>query len=159
MRFKVVCFNCGRMSVDAKNKCEVCNNLFTKVGFADGIKLINMNRNQKDKWIENKLGHPLKKEEVVKREQYCQNKMQEFNQQKEAEHAKLKAQQEAKLRQIKTQALDKTNCIPKCPICGSTNINKITLTTRAVKTAAFGVAGAVDDAGKTWKCGNCGSRF
>lgn len=54
---------------------------------------------------------------------------------------------------------DKENCIPKCPICGSLNINKITIGSRAVKTAAFGIAGAVDDAGKAWKCGNCGSRF
>lgn len=54
---------------------------------------------------------------------------------------------------------DKVNCIPKCPICGSSNIHKITVSTRAVKTAAFGLAGAVDDAGKTYKCGNCGSDF
>ena len=54
---------------------------------------------------------------------------------------------------------DKVNCIPKCPICGSSNIHKITVGTRAVKTAAFGVVGAVDDAGKTYKCGNCGSKF
>lgn len=159
MRTKVVCYNCGYMSVDNKTKCEACGNLFTKVGFADGIKLIKMNRNQKDKWIENKLGHPLKKEEVVKREQYCKNQMQEFNQRKEAEQAKRKEEQEAKFKAMTQKALDKTNCIPKCPICDSTNINKITPTTRAVKTATFGVVGAVDDAGKTWKCGNCGSRF
>lgn len=48
---------------------------------------------------------------------------------------------------------------PKCPICGSTNINKITLGSRAVKTAVFGIVGTVDDAGKTYKCGNCGSKF
>lgn len=54
---------------------------------------------------------------------------------------------------------DKQNCIPKCPICGSSNIKKITITKRAVKTAAFGVYGAVDDAGKTYQCDNCGSKF
>lgn len=118
-----------------------------------------MDRQQIRKWIENKLGHPLKIEEVEKQQQYIDNKMQEFHQRQETQQAKLKAQQEAKLKQIRTQALDKVNNVPKCPICGSTNINKITLTTRAVKTAAFGVVGAVDDAGKTWKCGNCGSRF
>lgn len=36
----------------------------------------------------------------------------------------------------------------KCPICGSANIKKITMTTRAVKTAAFGVIRAVNDAVK-----------
>lgn len=54
---------------------------------------------------------------------------------------------------------DKQNCIPKCPICGSSNLNKITSSTRAVKTAFFGVVGAVDDAGKTYQCNNCGSKF
>lgn len=48
---------------------------------------------------------------------------------------------------------------PRCPICGSSNISKITMATRAVKTAAFGVVGAVDDAGRTYKCQNCGSKF
>ncbi len=47
----------------------------------------------------------------------------------------------------------------KCPICGSTNIKKITLTKKVIKTAAFGVLGAMDDAGKTWICNNCGSKF
>lgn len=54
---------------------------------------------------------------------------------------------------------DKLNHTPKCPICGSSNIRKITITKRAVKTATFGVLGAVDDAGKTWQCNNCGSKF
>lgn len=49
--------------------------------------------------------------------------------------------------------------IPKCPICQSTNLTKITFTKRAVKTAVFGALGAVDDAGKTYKCENCGSKF
>lgn len=48
---------------------------------------------------------------------------------------------------------------PKCPICGSTNINKITIGSRAMKTAIFGVVGAIDDAGKTYQCKNCGSKF
>ena len=54
---------------------------------------------------------------------------------------------------------DRQNCISKCPICGLTNINKITVGSRAVKTAVFDVVGAVDDAGKIYKCGNCGSKF
>lgn len=57
------------------------------------------------------------------------------------------------------QRIHETECVPKCPICSSTNIKKITMTTRAVKTATFGIAGAVDDAGKTYKCNNCGSKF
>lgn len=159
MRIRVICYNCGQISCKNNEICPVCSNCFAKVSAFDAIKLSKMDRQQIRKWIETKTGHPLKIEEIEKQQRYMDNKTQEFHQRQEAYQAKLKAEQEAKLRQIRTQALDKVNNVPKCPICGSTNINKITLTTRAVKTAAFGVVGAVDDAGKTWKCGNCGSRF
>ena len=49
--------------------------------------------------------------------------------------------------------------IPMCPICKSTNLKKITFTKRAIKTAVFGAVGAIDDAGKTYQCCNCGSKF
>ncbi len=74
-------------------------------------------------------------------------------------HNKQIGEQQAKNLAQMQKEKDKQNCIPKCPICGSTNINKITVSSRAVKTAVFGVVGAVDDAGKTYKCGNCGSKF
>ena len=48
--------------------------------------------------------------------------------------------------------------IPKCPICGSTDLQKITLTKKAGKIALFGIFGMGDN-GKTWKCKNCGSKF
>lgn len=54
---------------------------------------------------------------------------------------------------------DEQNYIPKYPICRLANINKITVGSRVVKTAVFGIIGAVDDAGKTYKCGNCGNKF
>lgn len=46
-----------------------------------------------------------------------------------------------------------------CPYCQSTDTKKITVTQRAVKTGLFGIFGAIDDAGKTYKCGNCGCKF
>lgn len=71
-------------------------------------------------------------------------------------------QQQIYLEKINKQAqklLDKQSCIPKCPICSSQNINKITFSNRAIKTVAFGVIGAMDDSGKTYQCNNCGSKF
>ena len=47
---------------------------------------------------------------------------------------------------------------PKCPICQSTNLSKITTVQKAGKIALFGVFGMGDN-GKTWKCNNCGSKF
>lgn len=48
--------------------------------------------------------------------------------------------------------------IPKCPICGSTNLFKITTAHKVGKIALFGIFGMGDN-GKTWKCNNCGSKF
>lgn len=76
----------------------------------------------------------------------------------EWEKQKMLDRQAKNLAQMQ-KAKDKQNCIPKCPICGSTNIHKISIGSRVVKTAAFGVVGAVDDAGRTYKCGNCGGKF
>ena len=47
---------------------------------------------------------------------------------------------------------------PKCPICQSTNLAKITTVQQAGKIALFGIFGMGDN-GKTWKCNNCGSKF
>ena len=47
---------------------------------------------------------------------------------------------------------------PKCPICQSTNLSKITAIQKAGKIALFGIFGMGDN-GKTWKCNNCGSKF
>lgn len=87
-----------------------------------------------------------------------QKKIQLNQRLEEYEKRKLFEQQAKNLAQMQKDK-DKQNCIPKCPICGSTNINKITVGSRAVKTAVFGVVGAVDDAGKTYRCKNCGSKF
>lgn len=48
--------------------------------------------------------------------------------------------------------------VPKCPICQSTNLSKISATKKVAKIAAFGIFGMGDN-GKTWKCNNCGSKF
>ena len=47
---------------------------------------------------------------------------------------------------------------PKCPICGSTNLKKITGTRKAMKIGMFGLFGA-GDLGKTYQCGQCGAKF
>lgn len=56
------------------------------------------------------------------------------------------------------QIAQQSQNIPKCPICQSTNLSKITNTSKAMKIAMFGVFGMGDN-GKTWKCNNCGSKF
>ena len=48
--------------------------------------------------------------------------------------------------------------VPKCPICHSPNIHKITTGTKVARAAIFGIF-ALPKAGKQWKCDNCGTEF
>ena len=48
--------------------------------------------------------------------------------------------------------------VPKCPICGSTKIHKISMTNKAVSAIAFGLL-AAGHVGKTYKCDVCGAKF
>lgn len=94
-------------------------------------------------------------------EEHKKQLQREYNTDKEiAEyHQQQMYKQQAIINEKAQKILDKENCIPKCPICNSTNLRKITMTTRVVKTATFGTVGMIDDAGKTYKCENCGSKF
>jgi predicted RNA-binding Zn-ribbon protein involved in translation (DUF1610 family) len=52
---------------------------------------------------------------------------------------------------------DESN-IPKCPTCGSTNIEKISTSSKVGKAVLFGIL-AVGAISKTFKCNNCGHRW
>ncbi|WP_312045136.1 zinc ribbon domain-containing protein [Anaerotignum sp.] len=48
--------------------------------------------------------------------------------------------------------------IPHCPVCGSTDLEKLSSAGKVAKMGAFGIFGA-GDLGKTWRCKNCDSKF
>ena len=155
MRVKFICESCGDIEFDGENyQCPICNVSLTKLGFIDGHKLMCMNGKERIQWLENKLGHPISEEMINRRWEY-------YKKQDEEEQRRLEEEREAYERRARqsTRSLSGRINVPKCPVCGSTSLKKISLTTRAVKTAAFGTIGAIDDAGKTYKCENCGSKF
>ena len=47
--------------------------------------------------------------------------------------------------------------IPKCPICGSTNLKKLSFTNKAISVGVFGLLS--NKINKTWECKNCKSTF
>ena len=47
--------------------------------------------------------------------------------------------------------------IPHCPVCGSTDIEKIGTLNRAVSTTMVGIASS--KIGKQWHCKDCGNNF
>ena len=63
-----------------------------------------------------------------------------------------------KMSQFKTQLNKQESNKPKCPICQSTNIKKITNTSKAVHTTLFGIF-SMSRNSKQWHCNNCGSDF
>lgn len=60
-------------------------------------------------------------------------------------------------RKRSTQTTDWEN-LPKCPICNSTKIHKISLTNKAASAITFGIF-AAGHVSKTFKCDTCGAKF
>lgn len=48
-------------------------------------------------------------------------------------------------------------CVPKCPTCGSTNVQRISTASRLGSTMLFGLASS--KIGKTMECKNCGYKW
>lgn len=163
------CSFCGTkmetLSEDMKQKYNIFNENWSKLyselhmlNTPDGAKRrIEELLSRKNSFIMNEVSsNSLFSIEDYKRQ--VENNKQGYYETVEYHNKQIGEQQTKNLAQMQKEK-DKQNCIPKCPICGSTNINKITVGGRVVKTAIFGVIGAVDDAGKTYKCDNCGSKF
>ena len=80
----------------------------------------------------------------------------------EAERAKKEAESQKKLEEYRKQrakekAYEATHPKPKCPTCGSTNIEKISTLNRAVSIGIVGLAS--DKIGKQFCCKNCGYKW
>ena len=86
----------------------------------------------------------------------------EDNKRNEAERAKKEAESQKKLEEYRKQrakekAYEATHPKPKCPTCGSTNIEKISTLNRAVSIGIVGLAS--DKIGKQFCCKNCGYKW
>lgn len=166
---KKTCRNCGIklkiLSEEMKQKYNIFNDswllLFSELSMLDTkegeSKRIEELLSRENKFIMNEVANnPLFSMEDY--EKQVQKNREAFYDISQYYKNQISERQKKNLAQMQREK-DKENCIPKCPICGSNNINKIAFGNRAVKTAVFGIAGAVDDAGKTYKCENCGSKF
>lgn len=68
-----------------------------------------------------------------------------------------KKKNEERQEQLQQQVNAPESNIPKCPICGSMDIENISTLNRAVSTAMVGIAS--DKIGKQFTCKNCGYKF
>ena len=150
-----------------------------KLSFADGWKLARQDGGMDGMlyFLQNEIIHknldPLlcqkrieySKKEEKKREEFIEQYQRECSQRKaESNYNFYKnyttAKQNGATDEVATKAaMNGTSNFVKCPYCGSCDVKKISTGTKIAKTAAFGVVGALDDAGKTYKCSNCGGKF
>lgn len=143
------CKKCGRIVQEEYNnseqKCDYCNNDLEYVPkqFLIGKRGIAINDELKDQFIN----------EYIKSSP-------EFNQylfeHREEDMFNKKMSDRAKLAHG-ASILEEKSRVPKCPTCGSTNIQKISTTRRLVTTGLFGLASS--NVGKTMLCKNCGYKW
>lgn len=179
---KKACLRCGFCDFTNKsNKCKVCGNDYSEISFIQGYKLSKLSQDERIKYMEQKIiGHKIDPYYDSMRKNYIQKVIEEFQQQKaeneKKQQEKIQAYQsqylefleeaqnqnipESRAREIATYAMHHNlYSLPKCPSCGSVDTSKIGTGTKVAKTAAFGVVGAMSDAGKTWKCCKCGCKW
>ena len=87
-----------------------------------------------------------------------QTKMSQFKMQaeKQQEIASEKSRREIESLNNHSKTEDQLN-IPKCPTCGSTNVQKISAGSRWLSTGLFGLGSS--KVGKTMECRNCGYKW
>lgn len=149
------CNKCGNITLGNKNleeKCQVCGNVKIPVP----TKYIQENEILTDKELEDRTIMLI--EELVKTSP-------EFDQylfdHKDEILAKQSAEFDAKMEHGKAilEVRDKGNKFGmECPYCHSTNTNKITITSKAVHTAIFGIF-SMGRNSKNFHCNNCNSDF
>lgn len=179
---KFVCKQCGYCDFSNKTiKCPACGGTYIKVSLIQSYKIEHRGFDERYKYIEdNIIKHKIDPEYTQLRKDYQDRKWAEYQQQRKKEqqkdHEKISAYQNkylSFLEEAQNQGIPRSRAeeiasyamqhnmyqLPHCPTCGSVDANKIGTGTKVAKTAAFGVVGAMSDAGKTWKCCKCGTKW
>lgn len=177
-RERKICNICGyytwRKSITI---CPLCKAQLIDLTYFQGKKLMKLSRNDGDKYIESILKHKISQELTEKRHQYIINEYEQHKKEcDEKSHSEITAYQNKYLsfvEEAQNQGIFRSRAediasyamqhemysLPHCPNCGSVDANKISTGTKVAKTAAFGVYGAMSDAGMTWKCNKCGCKW
>ncbi len=182
-----ICPKCASVAwKNSDEKCRFCESPLIKITFLQSIKLTSIN-NLEEKYLyitQEILNNELDTTCVKIRDEKINKAKKEYNeyikQQKaereQKEREKISAYQDkylSFLEEAQNQGIPRSKAeeiasyamqhnmyqLPHCPACGSVDANKIGTGTKVAKTAAFGVVGAMSDAGKTWKCCKCGTKW
>lgn len=175
------CLKCGRMQYSYDRKyCPVCGEKFYVPTW--GEMFLHFNPfSDSTKYIEKKRGKPIEKQYLQMRKKYREDMWKKEQDEWNAEYEKRKAQRKKEEQQAKIDAENKerifraamhqgasfdaaceaaskgTYNIPKCPTCGSANVERISTGKKVVGAAAFGVLSS--DVRNTMHCKNCGMKW
>ena len=182
MRVEQLCVHCGWFSIlNQNNNCPACSSELMRPNFLLGHKLWNMNEEQRRKYIEEKITHEkmnpdclnMRKKYQIQQRIKLDEEKREQRRQREATNLAYMNKYFEFVHEAEAQGIPKSEAeniasyamqhgmpsLPKCPTCGSVDVTKISAGTKVAKTAAFGVLGAMSDAGKSWKCRKCGCKW
>lgn len=146
------CDKCGCLDIMDKDEYQNLYDKFKKASFKEQEILRQLEEYKiicKYKFIVDKKNTPeMRRQQSIKDKQAAEQKSQQ-----EYEALKRRAQQ----KRIEKERIEKQQNTPKCPTCGSTNIEKISTTSKAIGFVAVGIFSS--NFGKTMHCKQCGYKW
>lgn len=141
-----VCMNCFQELFDSDTECVKCKSkeLLSTSEYNECKKFFMHHEKDLNMYTDHPYNTYLK---------YLRNK----NKKEQFEYDRLHPSYSVKTTNLVATEIDSMpseKCIPKCPTCNSTNIHKISVTSKVVNTALFGILGTKRH--KTFHCDNCG---
>ena len=145
-----ICPKCRGLYFDQDQQCDNCKiELLDKDDFNTTLgEYYQMNHSQR---VANRYNPQY---EIVCKYQFPE--IYEYNEQKSQQEYKA-LQRKAQQKMIEKEQIEKQQNTPKCPTCGSANIEKISAGKKAIGFVAVGVFSS--NLGKTMHCKNCGYKW
>ena len=145
-----ICPKCRGLYFDQDQQCDNCKiELLDKDDFNTTLgEYYQMNHSQR---VANRYNPQY---EIVCKYQFPE--IYEYNEQKSQQEYKA-LQRKAQQKMIEKEQIEKQQNTPKCPTCGSTNIEKISAGKKAIGFVAVGVFSS--NFGKTMYCKQCGYKW
>ena len=145
-----ICPKCRGLYFDQDQQCDNCKiELLDKDDFNTTLgEYYQMNHSQR---VANRYNPQY---EIICKYQFPE--IYEYNEQKSQQEYKA-LQRKAQQKMIEKEQIEKQQNTPKCPTCGSTNVEKISATKKAIGFVAVGVFSS--NFGKTMHCKQCGYKW
>ena len=145
-----ICPKCRGLYFDQDQQCDNCKiELLDKDDFNTTLgEYYQMNHSQR---VANRYNPQY---EIICKYQFPE--IYEYNEQKSQQEYKA-LQRKAQQKMIEKEQIEKQQNTPNCPTCGSTNIEKISTTKKAIGFVAVGVFSS--NFGKTMHCKQCGYKW